>query len=179
MHAEAGERRDFLPVFAGWLQSNHFDVFLEHGYGSGMGFTEADYLKHAPNAKFVSLAEVFRQDIVLVLRCPHDDMLRNMRPGACLISMLHYPTRPLRVEFLRSLGIEAISLDEIKDDSGRRLVENLTSVAWNGVEIAFQVLRDILSCPRSRTPGATAAAGAADGPRGGGEQSHPGCRSIW
>jgi alanine dehydrogenase len=152
MHAEAGERRDFLPVFAGWLESNHFDVFLEHGYGSGMGFTEADYLQYAPNAKFINFEEIFSQDIVLVLRCPDDDMLQNMRPGACLISMLHYPTRPARVEFLRGLGIEAISLDEVKDDSGRRLVENLTSVAWNGVEIAFQVLRDIFPAPGLEHP---------------------------
>jgi len=40
------------------------------------------------------------------------------------------------------LGLEAISLDSIKDDVGRRLIENLRAVAWNGVEIAFRVLRD-------------------------------------
>jgi alanine dehydrogenase len=55
--------------------------------------------------------------------------------------MLHYPTRPQRVELLRSLGVEAISLDSLKDDNGRRLVENLKSVAWNGLEVGFQVLR--------------------------------------
>jgi alanine dehydrogenase len=152
MHAEKGERRDFLPLFAGWLESNHFEVCLESGYGSGMGFTEADYLRHAPHAKFVGLEEVFRQDYILVLRCPDDDMLRLIRPGACLISMLHYPTRPKRVEFLRSLGIEAVSLDEIKDDSGRRLVENLTSVAWNGVEVAFRVLKKTYPSPGLEHP---------------------------
>jgi alanine dehydrogenase len=152
MHAEAGERRDFLPIFAGWLESNHFDVFLEHGYGSGMGFTEADYIEQAPRAQFVDFAEVLQQDFVLVLRCPTEEVLSSLRPGATLISMLHYPTRPKRVEFLRKLGIEAISLDEIKDDSGRRLVENLTSVAWNGVEVAFHVLRDIYPAPGLEHP---------------------------
>jgi len=58
--------------------------------------------------------------------------------------MLHYPTRPGRVAYLRSLGIEAISLDSLADDQGKRLVENLRSVAWNGVHVAFQVLRDII-----------------------------------
>jgi alanine dehydrogenase len=147
MHAEAGERRDFLPVFAGWLESNHFDVYLEHGYGSGMGFTEADYRNMAPNVKFVDLEEILSKDFVLVLRCPHEDILRRLNQGTCLISMLHYPTRPKRVELLRELGIEAISLDEIKDDNGRRLVENLTSVAWNGVEVAFQVLKNVYPAP--------------------------------
>jgi alanine dehydrogenase len=152
MHAEQGERRDFLPMFAGWLESNRFDVYLEHGYGSGMGFTEADYLKHAPHAKFVDLEEILQQDFVLVLRCPDEEMLGRIRSGACLISMLHYPTRPKRVEFLRNLGVEAVSLDEIKDDSGRRLVENLSSVAWNGVEVAFQVLKNIFPSPGLEHP---------------------------
>jgi alanine dehydrogenase len=147
MHAEAGERRDFLPVFAGWLESNHFDVYLEHGYGSGMGFTEAEYRNQAPNVKFVDLEEILRKDFVLVLRCPDEDILRSLNQDTCLISMLHYPTRPKRVELLRKLGLEAISLDEIKDDSGRRLVENLTSVAWNGVEVAFQVLKNVYPAP--------------------------------
>jgi alanine dehydrogenase len=63
-----------------------------------------------------------------------------MQPGACLISMLHYPTRPKRVAFLREQGLQAISLDSIKDDLGHRMVENLRSVGWNGVETAFKTL---------------------------------------
>jgi len=66
--------------------------------------------------------------------------------------MLHYPTRPDRVEFLRSLKVEAISLDSVKDDNGRRLVENLRAVAWNGVEVAFQVLRSIYPSPGFESP---------------------------
>jgi alanine dehydrogenase len=61
--------------------------------------------------------------------------------------MLHYPTRPQRVELLRSLGLEAISLDSLSDDSGRRLVENLQAVAWNGIEAAFKTLRAIYPQP--------------------------------
>ena len=56
--------------------------------------------------------------------------------------MLHYPTRPSRVALLKEMGFEAISLDSIKDDVGRRLIENLRAVAWNGVEVAFNVLKD-------------------------------------
>jgi alanine dehydrogenase len=55
--------------------------------------------------------------------------------------MLHYPTRPERVAFLKSLGIEGLSLDSLKDDTGRRLVENLRLVAWNGIEAAFNTLQ--------------------------------------
>jgi len=147
MHVEFGERRDFLPTLVADMEKRGAQVFLEYGYGTGMGFTEGDYQKLAPNVKFVSHDVVYQKQIVLVLRCPANDDLKLMQPGACLISMLHYPTRPQRVEFLRSLGIEAISLDSLKDETGRRLLENLRAVAWNGLEVGFQLLHRTYPTP--------------------------------
>ena len=147
MHLEYGERRDFLPSLVADLEKSGAQVFLEYGYGSGIGFTEADYLKVAPNTQLVSHEEVYQKQIVLVLRCPSNDELELLQPGACLISMLHYPTRPQRVTQLKSLGIEAISLDSLKDETGRRLIENLRAVAWNGLEVGFQVLHRTYPSP--------------------------------
>lgn len=65
-----------------------------------------------------------------------------MKAGACLISMLHFPTRPQRIERLQRLGLRAISLDGIANDASLRLVENMQSVAWNGMEAAFDVLEN-------------------------------------
>jgi alanine dehydrogenase len=140
MHHESGEKRDFLPGFVGRLNKLGARVVLEHGYGAGMDLSEEEYRKAAPGVAFASHEEVYTQEHVLVLRCPPDVALRLMRPGATLISMLHFPTRPGRVETLRALGLQAVSLDSIKDDVGRRLVENLRAVAWNGLEAAFRVL---------------------------------------
>jgi alanine dehydrogenase len=78
--------------------------------------------------------------MVMVLRSPLLEEFKMLRPGGCLISMLHYPTRPQRVETLSSLGINAISLDSIANDNNIRLVENMKAVAWNGLEAAFDVL---------------------------------------
>lgn len=147
MHVEFGERRDFLPSFVARLIRRGANVILEHGYGSGMGLTQEDYLNAAPNVRFASHEEIFDQDYVMVLRCPFESELKRLNPGTTLISMLHYPTRPQRVKLLRSLGVEGISLDSIKDDNGRRLVENLKSVAWNGLEVGFQVLRRTYPAP--------------------------------
>jgi alanine dehydrogenase len=155
MHVEAGERRDFLPEFIAHLENQGGRVALEYGYGSGMGYQEKDYHLSAPNVCFASHEEVYQQDYVIVLRCPSDEDIRRLRPGACLISMLHYPTRPERRAFLHSLGVEAISLDSIKDDSGRRLVENLRSVAWNGMEVAFQTLQTLYPSPGFESPDRT------------------------
>lgn len=147
MHVEFGERRDFLPSFVARLTRRGAKVILEHGFGSGMGFTQEDYLAAAPDLRFASHEEIFNQDYVMVLRCPVENELKQLKKDATLISMLHYPTRPQRVELLRSLGVEGISLDSLKDDNGRRLVENLKSVAWNGLEVGFQVLRRTFPAP--------------------------------
>ena len=152
MHKEPGERRDFLPSFVARLERIGARIFLEYGYGSGMGYVESDYLSVAPSVRFTNHVEVYQQDYVMVLRYPRDSDVRLMRPGACLLSMLHYPTRPQRVELVRSLGLEAISLDSLKDDTGRRLVENLSAVAWNGVEVAFKVLRSTYPDPGFGSP---------------------------
>lgn len=152
MHQEAGERRDFLPETIAQFHKFSTPVVLETGYGSGMGFKEADYLAVNPQARFAAQEEVFSQAYVVMLRCPDEALLRLLQPGACLISMLHYPTRPKRTAFLRSLGIEGISLDSLKDDVGRRLVENLRSVAWNGIETAFRTLRALYPSPGFESP---------------------------
>lgn len=152
MYKEPGEKRDFLPAFVSLLSHQGAQLFLEHGYGSELGYSEGDYLHAAPAISFVPHKEAFRKDYVLVLRCPYENELRLMHPGSCLISMLHYPTRPQRVALLRSLQLEGISLDSLKDDSGRRLVENLRSVAWNGINAAFQTLMKIYPAPGFDSP---------------------------
>lgn len=147
MHVEYGERRDFLPPLIADMEKRGAQVVLEYGYGSGMGFTEANYKKVAPNVRFTSHQEIYKLENVLVLRCPTMDDLELLEPGACLISMLHYPTRPQRVAYLKSRGVEAISLDSLTDETGRRLIENLKSVAWNGLEVGFQVLHRTYPSP--------------------------------
>jgi alanine dehydrogenase len=142
MQKEPGEKRAFLPRFAANLRMHGGNVLIERGYGESLGSSDEDYEHAAPGVVFGTHEECMQQDYVLVLRCPNDDELEMMRPGTCLISMLHYPTRPQRVEQLRSLGLEAISLDSLTDDVGRRLVENLRDVAWNGIETAFKTLQN-------------------------------------
>ena len=62
--------------------------------------------------------------------------------------MLHYATRPERTRLIADAGLRAISLDAVTDDLGRRLVEYLEAVAWNGVRLAFvEVARTHRSSP--------------------------------
>jgi len=152
MHKEASERRDFLPPLIGLLAANGAEVFVESGIGSGMGYTDLDYSTLSHDVHVAEEEECYRQDIVLVLRAP-EGRYELLRPGSVLVSMLHFSTRPARVEMLRELGIDAISLDLIANEDGRRLVENLRSVAWNGIASAFAALDhtwpDLVSTHRS------------------------------
>jgi alanine dehydrogenase len=136
MHKEAGERRDFLPDFVRGVAPHAAAVVAESGIGSGMGFADEGYAA-SPRTLLSTHDDAYRQDVVLVLRAPEDAELRLLRPGATLVSMLHFPTRPERVRRLRELGVDAVSLDSLADDAGRRLVEDARSVAWNGLDVAF------------------------------------------
>ena len=151
IHAEKGEVRAFLPDFVLRLSRVYGRILLEEGYGATMGITPESYSKPT-NVSFAPAEEIYNCDFVLVLRYPPEKYLEMMPPGSCLVSMCHFPTRPSRREYLRSRDIEAISLDMIIDDNSRRLVENLRSVAWNGCEIAFQVLHKITPQPGLASP---------------------------
>ena len=138
MNLEVGERRDFLPEFiVAADRAGAGEVVLEHGYGQGMGFGVDAYLAASPKVRFADREEVLSSEIVAVIRCPDEAALRSMRPGALLITMLHYPTRPRRTQLVNELGLRAISLDSVVDDRGHRQVEYLEAVGWNGVRLAF------------------------------------------
>jgi alanine dehydrogenase len=140
MHKEEGERRDFLPPLVAMLADLGCEVAVERGIGSAMGYTDEDYVGTAPGlVRLVNEETAYGQDAVVVLRAPIE-RFELLREGAALFSMLHFPTRPARVRRLEELGIDAVSLDTIEDDEGRRLVVNSRAVAWNGLEAAFETL---------------------------------------
>ena len=139
MRKEPGEKRVFLPDFIQML-TRYADVCLSEGYGSRLGYSFDDFRQGNPRVFQVSQNEAFRKDYVIMLRSPKQDEYGLLKKGACLISMLHYPTRPHRVKILNELGVNSISLDSIVDDHNLRLVENMRAVAWNGLEVAFDIL---------------------------------------
>jgi alanine dehydrogenase len=139
MYNEPGERRAFLPSLMDQLAGLGADAFVETGSGAGMGYPDDAYRAVSPQVHIVDEATAYAQDVVVVLRAP-EGRYELVRRGAILLSMLHFVTRPERVELLHGLGIEAIALDMITGDDGRRLVQNLRDVARNGLASAFDAL---------------------------------------
>lgn len=141
LHKEAGERRDFLPSLVDFLgRVGASSIVMERGYGAGMDVGETEYLAASPLARLGSFEECYQQDVVVALRCPSEEAIRSMRRGSVLVSMLHFPTRPKRIELLRECGVVGVSLDQVKDELGQRLVQNMQAVGWNGIRAAFDVL---------------------------------------
>lgn len=136
MKQEPGEKRVFLPEFIHFIASLGIKVFIEEGYGSRSGYTFTNYKRAHPNIFMCNREQAFQKDVVLILRSPKADEFQLLKRGTTLISMLHYPTRPKRIERLKEFGIHSISLDSIANDLSLRMVENMKSVAWNGIEAA-------------------------------------------
>ena len=138
MHMEAGDRRDFLPdLVAAADRAGAGSIVLEHGYGEGMGLAADDYRAVSPKVRFADYEEVLASDVVAVIRCPSESAVRSIPEDTLLVTMLHYATRPERTRLIADAGLRAVSLDAVTDDLGRRLVEYLEAVAWNGVRLAF------------------------------------------
>jgi alanine dehydrogenase len=140
MNKEPGEKRVFLPEFIQFLVTHGANVIIEEGYGSRSGYTFDDYQRGNPRVRRGTREEVFSQDMVIVLRSPTLKEYKLIPQGTVLFSMLHFPTRPIRVDALRDSGIKAISMDSVVDDNNIRLLENMKAVSWNGLETAFDVL---------------------------------------
>jgi alanine dehydrogenase len=142
MENEAGEKRVFLPEFMDYLLELGAQIYIEEGYGARLGFSFEDFKRAYPDVYMCTREEAFQKDVVLILRSPKSNEMQLVKRGSTLISMLHYPTRSLRVATLEKLGIKAISLDSIANDNNIRLVENMKAVAWNGLEAAFDCLEE-------------------------------------
>jgi len=138
LHGIKGEIRAFLPSFIEKLRSYDVDIVLEEGYGEEMSISKEAYLRANKHLHFASHDEVYRQDLVIVLKAPYMDQLEFMKNGAGLISMLHYDSRPKLVDKLRQKGIISYSMDSIVDDQHARMVVTYELTALGGVKTAFK-----------------------------------------
>ena len=142
MLVEKGEKRDFLPDLFGFFRKfSDVEIFVEEGYGAMMGFSHNDYLKQNPNIKFSSHYEIYRKNMVVVLKAPPEKDIKNMNSGSALFSMFHYDTRPIRNKLLLEQGIAAFSMDSIVDDYNKRLFVNYYGTSRSGTKVAFYELK--------------------------------------
>lgn len=141
MHKEEGEIRDFLPKLFGDLKEYDIDIFLEEGYGESMGYKSGDYLQNNKNIKFVPHDNVYKKDLIVVLRSPESEEINLMKEESILISMLHYETRETRNSLLKAKKIICFSMDAMCDDDNNRIMVNYRGTSRAGSRIAFEELK--------------------------------------
>lgn len=140
MHKETSEKRDFLPEFFKELKYEA-DIFLEEGYGEQLGYTSEDYLQCNDKIKFESPENVFKKDLIIVLRCPEPEEICLMNEGSILISMLHYETRETRNRLFKERKLNCFSMDAMTNDENERILVNYKGTSRAGSRIAFEELK--------------------------------------
>jgi alanine dehydrogenase len=133
MYKEEGEVRAFLPSFIQKLGRYDVDVYIDKNYGNKMGYNSDDYISVNSRVKVVSHYEVYKQDLVIVLKAPNHDELDQMKENSGLISMLHYDSKPELRAKLKDNKIISFSMDSVMNDEGQRMVVTYEQTAWGGV----------------------------------------------
>lgn len=141
MHKEENERRDFLPEFFENLGDYDVDIFLEEGYGEKLGYNFQHYLKYNNKIKFTTHENVYKQNLIIVLRSPEDEEIYLMNENSILISMLHYETRETRNKLLIDRKINCFSMDSMTNDENERILVNYKGTSRAGSRIAFEELK--------------------------------------
>ncbi|KUO73044.1 MAG: hypothetical protein APF77_20440 [Clostridia bacterium BRH_c25] len=141
MHKEESEKRDFLPDLFEELAEYDIELLLEEDYGERLGYTREDYQSGNRRISFVKHDDVYKCDMVMVLRAPDEEELMLMKPDAVLISMLHYETRATRNNFLQEKGIFCYSMDAFTDDDNNRIMVNYRGTSRAGSRVAFEELK--------------------------------------
>jgi alanine dehydrogenase len=140
MHKEC-EKRDFLPEFFQAFIDYEVEIFLEEGYGEGLGYTSDNYLEYNNKLKFDTLENVYKKDLIIVIRSPEPEEIHLMKEGSTLISMLHYETRESRNTLLKDRKINCFSMDAMTNDQNERILVNYKGTARAGSRIAFGELK--------------------------------------
>ena len=139
MYNEPGERRAFLPPLMGLLAETGVNVYVEAGCGAGMGYADDDYRAASPGSTSSTRPPPTPRT---------SSSCSGRRRGATTCSGPARSCSPCSTsprgrsgsKLLSGLGIEAIALDMVTGDDGRRLVQNLREVARNGLGAAFDAL---------------------------------------
>ncbi len=138
-----GDIRDFTPnLFAYLNKFSEISIVVEEGYGARLGYSAQDYLDACPRVKFAPMQEVYRQDMIVILKNPDLDNLELLRDGASLFTMIHYDTRPNCVQLIKRKKLNTFSMDALVDDQGIRTFVDYFGTAYAGCERAFAVLKE-------------------------------------
>jgi alanine dehydrogenase len=113
------------------------EVLVEKGAGAGIGTGDSEYEK--VGARIADKKEVYACALVVRIKAPVEEEVRLMKPGSTIMSMMHLRAVPLLAELLKKYRVNAVPLEKIKDEFGRRKIEALHETGYLGMEKALEL----------------------------------------
>ena len=106
------KRVALVPDDVGRLVQAGIKVYVEHGAGEGVSFTDDEYLK---NGAIMQTAEQIYLDKALIIKFkgPSLASIENMSEGCTLFCMAHFNSYPDRAKLLQDKRINVIAMEEI------------------------------------------------------------------
>ncbi|MEQ9308165.1 MAG: hypothetical protein RLN90_01850 [Balneolaceae bacterium] len=87
-------------------------VFVEFGAGSGVGFSDEEYVK--AGAKLQVNTELYQnKDLIIKFKGPAMESIPLMRPGCTLFCMAHFSSFPERAKLLEASKINVIAMEYV------------------------------------------------------------------
>ena len=87
-------------------------VYVEHGAGEGVGFSDDEYLQN--NAILQTAAQLYRdRELIIKFKGPSMASIGEMREGCTLFCMAHFHSYPDRAQLLEERRINVIAMEEI------------------------------------------------------------------
>jgi NAD(P) transhydrogenase subunit alpha len=106
--------------------SGKHTILVESGAGMGSNIPDAEYV--AAGAKLAGAAEALSADLVLKVRAPTADELRQLKPGTTLIGLLN-PFDAAGVEACAATGVTGFALESLPRISRAQSMDVLSSQA--------------------------------------------------
>ncbi|MBL4692239.1 MAG: hypothetical protein JKY92_02800 [Magnetovibrio sp.] len=109
------ERRVALvPSDVGKLVQSGLKVFVEHGAGEGVGFSDVEYTDNG--AVLQTSAQIYKdKELIVKFKGPSMASIEDMRQGCTLFCMAHFHSYPNRAQLLEDHKINVIAMEEINE----------------------------------------------------------------
>ena len=106
------KRVALIPDDVGKLIQAGVRVYVEHGAGEGMGFSDEEY--HRNGAVLQTAEEIYREkDLIIKFKGPSLNSIPQVRAGCTLFCMAHFHSYPDRAKMMCEQRINVIAMEEI------------------------------------------------------------------
>ena len=106
------KRVALVPADVGKLTQAGIKVYVEHGAGVGVGFSDREYEQY--NAIMQTPEQLYRdKELIIKFKGPALSSIKEMREGCTLFCMAHFHSYQDRAKLLQDRCINVIAMEEI------------------------------------------------------------------